>query len=163
MRSETNLLPVHSCASTAAKSTLATRSDCFRDPLVSVHRSLEPAECNLRNLLCIVVGHTERRATGRVYDLRNVTMVCEYIYFVILPSTRCTGRVQSTAGEMDVLLSSKATEKKAGNTHYTQHHIHVPFTEYRRERTLFNAATSLSISTNLHHRAIHTAVSRNHP
>ena len=119
MRSETNLLPDHSCASTAAKSTQATRSDCFCDRLVSAHRSLEPAECNLRNFLCIVVGNTERGAIGRRHGLRKVTMVCMDIFSVVQPLTRSTGRVLSAAGETDVLLSSKATGKKARNTHYT--------------------------------------------
>ena len=112
MRSETNLLPDHSCASTAAKSTQATRSGCFCDPLVSAHRNLEPTECNLRNFLCIVVGNMERGAIGRRHGLRKVTMVCMDIFSVVQPLTRSTGRIQSTAGEIVVLSSSKATGKR---------------------------------------------------
>ena len=111
MRSETNLLPDHSCASTAAKSTRATRSDCFCDPLVSAHRNLEPAECNLRKFLCILVGNTELGAIGRRHGLLKVTMVCMDIFSVVQPLTRSTGRVLSTADEIVVLLGSKATGK----------------------------------------------------
>jgi len=119
VRSETDLFPFHFCASTAAKSTQATRSDCFCDPLVSAHRRIELAECNLRNFLCIAVGNTGRGAIGRLHGRRKVTMVCMDIFSVVLRLTRSTGRVQSTAGEVVVLLSSKATRKKARNTHYT--------------------------------------------
>ena len=97
VRFETDLLPVHSCASTAAKSTRTTRSDCSYDPLVSAHRSFEPAEGDLRKLLCIVVGKREHGAIGRLHGLENMTMVCMYINSAVLLSTRLTGRVLSTA------------------------------------------------------------------
>jgi len=97
VRSEWDLLPVHSSASTAAKMTPTTRSDCSYNPLVSVHPSLEPAECSLRKLLCIADGKMERGVIGRLEGLEKMIMVCVDIFQVVPPSTRSTGRVLSTA------------------------------------------------------------------
>jgi len=97
VRSERDLLPVHSCASTAAEMTPTTRSDCSYDPLVSVHRSLERAECSLRKLLCIADGKMERGVIGRLEGLEKMIMVCVDKFPVVLPLTRSTGRVLSTA------------------------------------------------------------------
>ena len=112
MRFETNLLPVHSCASTAAKPTRTTRSDCSYDPLVSAHRSFEPVEGNLRKLLCIVVGKREREAIGRLHGLENMTMVCMYINSAVLLSTRLTGRVLSTASGRSCSSAPQQLQKK---------------------------------------------------
>jgi len=79
--------------------TPTTRSGCFYDPLVSVHPSLEPAECSLRKLLCIADGKMERGVTGRLEGLEKMIMGCVDIFPVVLPLTRPTGRVLSTAGE----------------------------------------------------------------
>ena len=98
MGPETDLLPFHSCASRASKSTQTTRSDRFCDLLVSDHRGLEPAECNLRKLLCIADGKTERGVIGRLDGLEKMIVVCVDIFPVVLPLTRSTGRVLSTAG-----------------------------------------------------------------
>jgi len=81
----------------AAEITPTTRSDCSYDPLVSVHRSLEPAECSLRKLLCIADGKMERGVIGRLEDLEKMIMVCVNIFPVVLPLTRPTARVLSTA------------------------------------------------------------------
>jgi len=98
VRSERDLLPVHSSASTAAEMTPTTRSGRFYNPLVSVHRSLEPAECSLRKLLCIADGKMGRGVIGRLEGLEKMIVVCVDIFPVVLPLTRSTGRVLSTAG-----------------------------------------------------------------
>ena len=97
--SETNLLPLYSCASTPAKSTQATRSGCSYDRLVFVHRDFGPVGRSLRKLLCVAVGKTERRVLGRLYGLTNVTKVCVDIFTAVLSLTRPTGAVPSTASE----------------------------------------------------------------
>lgn len=79
MRSETDLLPVHSCDAMAAKSTQAMHSCSFNDRLVSAHRCLEPAGCSLRKLLCVVVGKIERGAVGCLYNVVKLTIVCMYM------------------------------------------------------------------------------------
>ena len=98
MRSEWDLLPVHSSASTAAEMTPTTRSDCFYNPLVSVHPSLELAECSLRKVLCIADGKMERGVIGHLEGLEKMIMRCVDIFPVVLPLTRSTGRGLSTAG-----------------------------------------------------------------
>jgi len=98
VRSERDLLPVHSSASTATEMTPTTGSDCSYGPLVSVHPSLELAECSLRKLLCIADGKMERGVIGRLEGLEKMIMRCVDIFPVVLPSTRSTGRVLSTAG-----------------------------------------------------------------
>ena len=109
LRSKQTLLPVHSCASTAAKSTRRMRSDCSYDLLVSAHRSFEPAKCNLQKLF---VSRLERGAIGHLHGLGNMTMGCMNIYSVVLPSTRPTGRVLSTAGGRSCSSAPRQLQKK---------------------------------------------------
>jgi len=78
--------------------TPTTRSDCSYGPLVSIHRSLEPAECSLRKLLCIADGKMERGVIGCLEGLERMIMVCMDIFPVVLALTRSTGRILSTAG-----------------------------------------------------------------
>jgi len=60
VRAETDLLPFHSCSSTAAKSTQTTRSGRSYDLLVSAYRGFEPAGRSSRRLVCIAHGKTGR-------------------------------------------------------------------------------------------------------
>ena len=112
MGPETDLLPVHSCASRAEKSTQATRSEHFYDSLVSEHRRLEPAECSLQKLLYIADGKRERGVIGRLHNLEKMIIMCVDIYPVVLPLTRSTGRVLSTAGGGSCSLAPRQLQKR---------------------------------------------------
>ena len=112
MGPETDLLPVHSCASRAAKSTQTTRSECFYNPLVSVRRRLEPAERSVWKLLYIVDGKTERGMIGRLHNFEKMIIMCVDIYPVVRPLTRSTGRVLSTAGGSSCSLAPRQLQKR---------------------------------------------------